>query len=294
MLTAMTRFLRAPLMLLALSASPSYGQKYDLKKDIIYRGKTPYAKFSGEMGLLKPADVLISSLNGDSLMTIKQWKYPSGNPVFDFLNGYEIKFIRSGKRFAKTCEVTLSGKEQFLNFILAGKNYAGKWEILFPESLIVDNQIDPAMEEAFIQKFDNAKTVAWAQAYEQKEREVLQSLYPSQKPKGTQLRLEYLGGDASMPGGSATIDVYYGKLIATIIKTHGSAGTYTYSFEYTLPQKIKVEGKEIGTIIIATATVDNFPEIFVNADGKAVSIQVATPGSAERQLTEFLINNNKL
>jgi len=288
----MKKSLCAFVFMLGLSATLSYGQDFDLKKDVIIRDKVPYAKFSGKMGMMKPADVMISSLNGDSLIAIKAWAYPSGNPVFSFLDGYEIRFVKSGRKIVKPCTVGLASKEQLLNFILNGRNYAGKWEDTFKQNLIVDNAVDPAAEAAFIEKFDNARAIEWAKEYEAKEKEVLAGIFPLQKDVNAKLKLESAGGSGTVE----TINIYQGKLLATIRKENKTAGIekYVYTFEYRLNEKIKVGDKEIDTIVIATATADSFPKIFINAEGKSKSIEIKSPSSAEREITEYLIFNQKL
>ncbi len=291
----MSKFLSV--LVMVLSTLYSYGQELDLKKDVILKDKVPYAKLSGKMGLLKPANVMVSSLNGDSLMAIKAWSYPSKNPVFDFLNGYEIRFVASGKVVIKPCGVGLASKEQFLNFILNGRDYTSrKWDDTFKQTLIINNGIDPAAEAAFIEKFDNMPAIQWAKEYEAKEKEILSDIFPIRKNTKAPLRFEHAGSMATTTGSIETISVYQGNLIATIIKENKTTGIlkYVYTFNWTLTQKFTVGGKEIDTIVIATATLDSFPKIFINAEGKSRSIEISNPAAAERALTEFLINNQKL
>jgi len=282
---------------MVLSAGYSYGQEIDLKKDVILKDKIPYAKFSGKMSLFKPANVMVSSLNDDSLMAIKAWYYPSKNPVFQFLDGYEIRFVASGKVVIRACEVGLASKEQLLNFVLNGRDYTSKkWEDTFKQTLIVNNSIDPEAEAAFIEKFDNAAGIQWAKDYEAKEREILNGIFPIKRNMNAPLKFEYEGNTPSTPGSAQTIYVYQGNLIATIKKENKTTGIaqYVYTFSWALNQKFSVGDKEFDSVVIATSTVDSFPKIFINADGKSKSIEIKNPAGAERELTEFLISNQKL
>lgn len=292
----MCKFLNALVVVMVLSTAFSFGQEYDLKKDVILKDKVPYAKISGKMGLLKAANLMVSSLNGDSLMAIKAWVYPSKNPVFSFLDGYEIRFVASGKVVIKPSPTGLT-KEQLLNFIFSGRDYTSKkWDNTFKHSLIENNRIDPVAEAAFIEQFDNAKAIQWAKDYEAKEREILTGIFPIKKNTNAPLKFESAGRESTTTGSIETINVYQGNLIATIrkqTKTLGST-TYIYTFSWALSQKSTVGDKEIDSVIIATAIADSFPKIFVNAEGKGRSIEIPNPASAERLLTEYLISNGKL
>lgn len=281
-------------LILTLSATLSYGQDYDLKKDVILFNKVPYAKYSGKVGMLKGANFMVSSLNGDSLIAIKTWNYPSGNPMFSFLDGYEIRFVRSGEKVIKPCLSTLT-KEQLVNFIFNGRNYEGKWEDTFKQKLIVDNNVDAAAEAAFIEKFDNAKAVEWAKDYELRERERLVDIFPIRRD--ATLPIKFKNVTNSRPGSHETIEVYQGDVrLAIIIKENKSVGMtkYVYTFQYPLKEHeiFKVGDKEIDTIVIATATVDSFPKIFINVEAKSKSIDIANPASAERQIMEYLVTRH--
>lgn len=296
MLRAMTKLVCAFVYMLALSATLSYGQDYDLKKDVILFDNVPYAKYSGKIGMLKGTNVMVSSLNGDSLIAIKQWKYPSGNPMFSYLDGYEIRFVGSGKKVIRSCEMTLT-KEQLVNFIFNGRNYAGKWEDTFTQKLIVNNSVDPAAEAAFLEKFDNAKAIALGNEYEQKEREILVDLLPIQRDKTMPLQIKSIG-ESTSPMGIVTesYEVYQGQFLGKIIKEHKTTGSqkYTYTFKYPFNKKFNVGGVEFDEVVIATATVDSWPKIYVSVDGKSKNLDIPNPASAEWMLTEYLINNGKL
>lgn len=288
----MTKYLCAPMLVIGLAASMSYGQEYDVKKDMILRDKAPWAKLSGKIGMLKATDVMVSSLNGDSLIAVKQWRYPSGNPFFSFLDGYEIRFVASGKTVIKPCEMTLT-KEQLVNWILAGKNYGGKWEILFPQSLIVDNKIDPAAEAAFIEKFDNTKGVEWAKEYEKAEKELLAKIFPIQKMNDQSLVVKYVQGSASTLGSAAVYEVYQGIHFATVTKETTNTGA-TYTISHKLSQPVQVAGKEVTEIVVATYKADAFAKLYVNAEGKFREVAVKNPTGAERELVQYLISISKL
>jgi hypothetical protein len=270
----------------------SYGQEYDVKKDVILRDKAPWAKLSGKIGMLKATNVMVSSLNGDSLISVKQWRYPSGNPFFDFLDGYEIRFVGSGKTVIKPCEMTLT-KEQMVNWVLAGKNYAGKWEITFPQSLIADNKIDPAAEAAFIEKFDKTADVEWAKEYEKAEKELLTKIFPIQKMNDQSLVVKYTEGSASALGSTAVYEVYQGNHFATVEKKYTNIG-YTYTILHKLSQPVQVAGREVDTIVVASYKADAFAQLYVNAEGKSREVPVKNPAAAEKELVLYLISISRL
>ena len=97
-------------------------QDFDLKKDIISKDKIPYAKFSGKVGMMK-TNATISSLNGDTLISIKNWRYDTDNPQFSHLFGYKIVFKPSGKTLIKLINVLLISKEHMIDFVLQDRDF---------------------------------------------------------------------------------------------------------------------------------------------------------------------------
>jgi len=125
----------------------AHAQEFSLKKDVILKDKVPYAKLTGESSLFKDTDLLVSSLNGHPLFTIKTWKYPTGNPAYKALKGVKIEFKASGKSLIRTTTAYAKSKlvEELFHF----------WS-----DLVVNNAIDPKAEADYISKFDNNEVVA--------------------------------------------------------------------------------------------------------------------------------------
>jgi len=284
---------------LALTSLVSHAQDLNLKKDVITKDKVPYAKASGKAGLLKGANLTVSSLNGDSLINITTWNYPSGNPMFDYLSGYKIRFIGSGKEVIKSSGVGLT-KDQLINFILIGKDYASpKWEVMFKQDLIVNNAVDPAAEAAFIAKFDNTANVEWAKEYEAKEKEILNSKYPVKRDTSKPLKFKSINTESNASSSMETIRIYQGDVVIGLVEkysvTEPTGVKYTYTFYNPLNEPFAVGEKKIDKVIIATAKVSaTWPRIFINATGKRQDIEVANPANAENQLADMLVMNGSM
>jgi len=275
-----------------------FSQKFDVKKDIILKDKVPYAKITGKVGMVKPADLLVSSMNDDSLFTIKAWNYPTDNPMFQNLAGFQVKFIASGKEMIKSCEHNLTSKDFVVDFIMSDRDFnSGKRENEFTKDLIVNNAIDPAVESEFIEKFNDEPAVQLAKEHEAKEIKILKELFPAKKDANQPLVLKGSERTPTTNGTTETFRIFQGDQLATLDKevvTNSMGTTYTYRFYRILDEPFTVGDKKIDKVVIATAVLNSFPKMFVNVNGKKQEIHVTNPASAEKELAEILIQNKKL
>jgi hypothetical protein len=280
----------------------AYAQVLDVRKDIITIDKVPYAKVTGTIGMFKPADLLVTSLNGDSLLTIQAWQYPTGNPMFDHLSGYEIKFMGSRRAIIKSSTQIFAKKEHLLEFILQDAQYVGlkrDREKEFNKDLIQNNGIAPEVEQEFIEKFNNEAQIQWAQQYEAKEREVLKQMFPLNKEPATPLyKISPYATREIKNGTVQRLDIYNNKdILATIDKEVVSymSVTYTYSFYKRLETPFTVGDKQISKIMIATFKIDGaFAKMFLNLRGRWETVNITNPANAEKELTDLLISNKLL
>lgn len=282
--------------------SDSLAQGYTIKKDVILKGGTPYAKIAGTAGMSKPANLLISALNGDSLFTMKGWNYPSVNPIYEVYEGLEVHFIASGNTLIKTGNV-LAGKEKVLQFLL--KDFFG--------NLIVDNKIDPAAEQQLFRSVDNT---AKLQSMIEGDSATRAYLKTKHKPMGDESKVitqktmreqKHPRLGALSPGVTQEIEIYQdGRILALLTKetndlTSYSSSTYTFSIYPEEPIDLK-DGSRATQAIVATVVVyhgvPSLGDIYINRDDYVKKTykftNPSTATAAEMELVSFLIKSRYL
>jgi hypothetical protein len=272
-----------------LCSMAANAQNFDLKKEIISKDKVPYAKFAGKVGLSK-TNAVISSLNGDSLITVKNWRYDTDNPQFSHLFGYKIEFKTTGKSLIKLINVSLISKEHLIDFVLQDRDFnTTKRDNEFKKDLIVNNTLDEAVVDEYIAKYNKESVIKEADEYQARENEIIKGIYPVERDKTKPVKVEEVVGG------------YYvyqdGQHLVSITKkseTTPMGITWTYVFSKQLQQPFTIGDKQISRITIATATFDSFPKLYINVKGKEQSVESKMPSEAQNELTTILINGGYL
>ncbi|MEJ7643777.1 MAG: hypothetical protein WKF87_04230 [Chryseolinea sp.] len=257
-------------------------QEFSLKKDVILKDKVPYANITGESSMLKDTDLLVSSLNGDPLFTIKAWKYPTGNPAYKELTGVKIEFKASGHSLIRTRTAYAKGKlvEEIFHF----------WT-----DLIVNNAIDPKAEADYISKFDNNE-VMLAQLYEKTEAEYLKNMEPIKRDTTAAIDVK-VTSQVTNKDGSITqeTEIYQGGVY--LASTHK---LWTSEWEVAFYRKVDVamEVNDTATkkIQITTLTIPGMALsqgvgnsfLFVNRDIAVREIKISAPKECEKQIVRYL------
>jgi hypothetical protein len=257
-------------------------QEYSLKKDVILKDKVPYAKLTGESSLFKDTDLLVSSLNGDPLFTIKTWKYPTGNPAYKALKGVKIEFKASSKSLIRSTTNYSKNKlvEELFHF----------WS-----DLIVNNAVDPKAEADYISKFDNNE-VARAQLYEKTESEYLKKMAPVQRDTTATIEVN-VTSQVTNKDGSITqeTEIYQGGVY--LVSTRKQ---WTSEWEVAFYRKVDVamEVNDTATKKIQIATLTIPPtalsqgignsDLFLNRDIATREIKIPAPKECEKQIVKYL------
>src|SRR5687768_16369623 len=262
----------------------------DVKKDVIVRDKAPYAKFAGKVGMSK-TDCAVLSLNGDTLISIKGWDYNSENPQFSLMHGYKVVFKPSGKSMIKLLpNVALISKNHVVDFILQNRSFSSsKRDNEFKKDLIVGNALDEAVVDEYIALYNGEAEIKNADEYQTREKEVIKTLYPVKRDLNMPLSYKYEGG---------VTNVYQdGTKLITIKKeqkANSMSEEWIYTFSKELVEPFHVGDKKLYKITIASATLNSFQKLYVNANGKAQTVTVASLGNAESALVDILLANSDL
>lgn len=256
--------------------------EYTIKKDVILKDKVPYAKISGESGLFKDTDLLVSSLTDVPLFTIKRWKYPTGNPDYSDLDGVKIEFKASGK-----------------SLIRSGMPYA-KAKIVavifrFWSDLIVNNTIDPKTEADYISKFDNVDVVL-AGMYEKTESEFLKGLVPIARDTTAEVEVKQIS-EIKQNNGSITqeVEIYQGGVYLMSVRKLWTQ-TGVWSFYRKLEKPMEVHDKYAKNVRIATLSIPGYAiaqgfgysDLFTNMNLQTQKMHVQSLKFAEKQVVKYL------
>jgi hypothetical protein len=260
----------------------AHAQEFSLKKDVILKDKVPYAKLTGESSLFKDTDLLVSSLNGDPLFTIKTWKYPTGNPAYKALKGVKIEFKASGKSLIRTTTAYAKSKlvEELFHF----------WS-----DLVVNNAIDPKAEADYISKFDNNEVVR-AQLYEKTESEYLKKMQPVKRDTAAAIEVK-VTSQVTNKDGSITqeTDIYQdGVYIVSTRKWWTSE--WEVAFYRRVDEAMEVNDTATKKIQIATLTIPSTAlsqgigtsDLFINRDIAVREIKIPAPKECEKQMVRYL------
>ena len=295
--TLFNRFSITSVILIAavMLVTNGYSQKYGLKKEVIVKDKLPYANLIGEAGYSKPARLTILSLNGDSLVRIKAWKYPNGNPRGQELNGFQIEFVKSGKSLLRPS--TYSTKGKIVDFFFDD----------FPLDLIVNNAIDPGAEDQYISKFDKTNDVKLTQLDEKAESDYLKKILPifsdadtAQAIAGISVKLikEVKNRDGSI---TQETEIYIGGTYLMSMRKWWTS-SWNMTFYRNVKDKVEIRGTGVGFVNIATLNIPPFAlsngignsDLFTVLDSKSQEIKIHAPLQAEKEVTIFLIRHKYL
>ena len=257
-------------------------QEFSLKKDVILKDKVPYAKLTGESSLFKDTDLLVSSLNGDPLFTIKTWKYPTGNPAYKALKGVKIEFKASGKSLIRSTNNYSKNKlvEELFHF----------WS-----DLIVNNAIDPKAEVDYISKFDN-NDVALAQLYEKTESEYLKKMEPVKRDTAATIEVN-VTSQVTNKDGSITqeTEIYQGGVYLMSTRKLWTS-QWEVAFYRKVDEAMEVNDTATKKIQIATLTIPptalsqgiGNSDLFINRDIAVREIKIPAPKECEKQIVRYL------
>ncbi|MBT1688696.1 hypothetical protein [Dawidia soli] len=280
---------------IVLASAPVFAQEkeyhdIDVKKDVILRDKNPYAKFAGKVGMSK-TDCAVLSLNGDTLISIKGWDYNTENPQFSLMHGYKIVFKPSGKSMIKLLpNVSLVSKNHVVDFVLQNRSFSSfKRDNEFRKDLIAGNALDEAVVDEYISLYNGETEIKNADEYQAREKEMILKYYPVKRDLNMPVSYKYEGG---------VTNVYQDGTLLISIKKEQKANSmseeWVYTFYKELTEPFHAGDKKIYNITVATATMNSFPKLYVNAKGKAQSVKAPSLGSAERALVEILVANKDL
>jgi hypothetical protein len=257
-------------------------QEFTLKKGTILKDKVPYAKLTGESSMFKKTDLLVSSLNDDPLFTVKAWKYPTGNPVYEKLAGVKIEFNTSGKSLIRSTITYNKGKlvEELFHF----------WS-----DLIVNNAIDPKAEADYISKFDN-NDVVLAQLYEKTESDYLKKIMPIKRDTTATIEVKKISETKTQEGSIIQeTEIYQGGVYLMSMRKLWTS-EWVMSFYRNVDEAMEVNDTATKKIQIATLTIPSIAlsqgigdsDLFTNMDVKVSEIKIVNAMEAEKQITLYL------
>jgi hypothetical protein len=252
----------------------------------------PYAQIWGTSSLLKKTNLQICSLNGDTLISIKGWKYPTGNPAYKDLAGVKVTFLASGKSVIR------------LNAPYNRNNLIGFLFDDFRQDLIVDNVVDAATAEAYISQFNKDEpTIEKALDYEQKEAAYLKNIIPIKKDTANGITVKLIK-ETKTPKGSIIEESEVSAGDVYLVSTYKLwTQEWVITFSRNVQEPLQVGNTETRNIKVATLTVSSYTlqhggtsTLFTNMDGKEHEITLKDPaqGQAEKEITSFLIKKNYL
>ncbi|MBT1685759.1 hypothetical protein [Dawidia soli] len=272
-----------------------FGQ-FDIKKDVLLKDKQPYAQITGTSKFMEPARLTVSSLNGDSLFTIRTWKYPNANPKFRNLFGYTVRFIGSGKSIVRLHDEAYppTRKDKIYNLVTKG----------FTQDLVVNNAVDPAAEAAFL-KLDGAATIEKAAEYEKSMAEYLKAYYPVPRTTEAKVTLKNVKEVKEKDGSiTRTQDAYQSDVyLVTIVTRLTGEAVYTLQRKNDKPFTYgdeKLEETPVAVGLVASSVFsypvgNSFPvTIHSNLAVKDFEIKVAVPNKAELEIAQYLVDNKLL
>lgn len=263
-------------------------QDLRVKKGQITKNGEPYALFDGKVGVLRTR-ATVSALNGDSLFSIRHWKYPGKNLQYDLLRGYKVTFIPTGDTAIRISNAVLISKEHLLDFIFQNRDFnSTSRENEFRKDLITGNTLNMPVVNEYLETLNGVKYLHSIDSFQLVERQFIKDQFPVVRDKTQPVIIKSVDAHTS--------DVFQdGEKIITIYKKPPFTGsTYRYTFYRKLDHPIEVGDQEYDCITIATAVLDNFPKLYINAQDKLSYIEVTSPTHAERQIIDLLINDNAL
>jgi hypothetical protein len=265
-------------------------QGYTTKKEIILKNNISYAQVWGTSSLIKPTNLRISALSGDTLIAVKEWKYPTGNPAFKNLAGVQITFLASGKSLIRSN--TPYNRNKLVEFLLNG----------FKTDLIVNNTISPEAEAAYISQFSkDALAIEQALDYEKKEAAYLKTIVPVKKDTTTAITVKLIK-ETKTPEGSIIqeSEVYMGSVYLVSAYKVWTA-QWIITFSRNIQESLQIQDKPVTNVKVATLTVPastlqygGTSTVFTNMDIKEQNIRLQNPKEAEKELVAFLIKHKYL
>lgn len=279
-----------------LAASVKGFSQFDIKKDVLLKDKQPYAQITGTSKFMEPANLAVSSLNGDSLFTIKTWKYTNANPKFRNLFGYTVRFVGSGKSMVRLHDEAYppTRKDKIYNLVVKG----------FTQDLVVNNAINPVAEAEFL-KLDGAPTIAKAAEYEKSMADYLKAYYPIPRTTEAKVTLKNVKEVKEKDGSiTRTQDAYQADVyLVTIVTRLTGEAIYTLQRKNDKPFVYgdeKLEEAPVAFGLVASSVFsypvgNSFPvTIHSNVSEKDYEIKVAVPNKAEQEIAQYLVDNKLL
>jgi hypothetical protein len=272
-------------------------QTFEQKKDVILKDKIPYVKLTGKAGALNDANLLVSSLKGDSLFTIKTWNYPHSNPKFQNLRGFKIDFSASKGSLIKliNTEYPPTNKEKIFQFLFKD----------FNKDLVVNDVMSADAETEFIKSFNGDLNIKQAFEYEKGMADYLMNYFPIDRNTDAPVSFEKVIETKYRDGSILrTMEVYQGKVYLATLTIH-----LTSEAVYTLTRKMEkpfvYNDEQISEVIVASAKVDAYffqykslstptATLFSSISVKDEVVKMPIPNKGERELIDFLIANKLL
>jgi hypothetical protein len=286
------------ILFFALAATIDSFSQFDMKKDVLLKDKQPYAQITGSSKFAEPVNVTVSSLSGDSLLTIKTWRYPSVDPKFNkTLFGYRVRFIASGKTMVRSRELDVSytRKDKIYKEVVRD----------ITQDLIVNNAINPAAEAELL-KLDITPAIDKAAGYEKSLAEYLKEYYPIPRTTEAKVTLKnavetkYKDNSLTRTQEVWQNQVYLGKMTTRL------TGEAVYTLELKNEKPFVYGDEKLEAPAVAIAIVEawvfhttqyhtTFPlTIHSNLSGKDYEIKVAVPNKAELEIAQYLVDNKLL
>jgi hypothetical protein len=273
------------IVLLMLSSTSVFAQKYKVKDGVIFKNKKEnVGKAIGDIGYNK-ADLLIYGLNNEKVMSVTMGNFDVKNPFVKSLSWQKIKFEDTDK------ELTLyhSGNCGIKCFI-------NKW--LVPKGIILNGGVIEN-QEAIIAEHDVSKkvvidTVEWKAQHEGMldlltNNEIIRDY---EKPiKLVKVNQEVLGGMTTTTYNIAQDNTFIGK----IVKTHVQSSTKVTT-DYAVYERLyepTASGKEDVPACKVVSTFMDF-EFKTVVDQKRHKMKVTDSAKAERALAIYMVKNGYL
>jgi hypothetical protein len=142
----------------------------------------------------------------------------------------------------------------------------------------------------FIALYNHGAVIKEADEFQEKEKQMLHGLFPVGRNRNQPVRFVEINAE--------TTEVIQDNVklitITREIQTSPVGTSYIYTFKKTLVAPLVVGEKKYYSLTLATATLDSFPKLYVNAKGKEQDVRIASPAHAESELIDILIRNNYL